>query len=159
MLEHWRVKLRKFKWDDLYAVQALINMIAEDENDPYFYNLEWLHFHLNQQAVNAEQNCFVSTVYGGKIVGYSRIEIGDDPTRITVHAGTHPNMQGIGIGRSLVRLNDFNLLAISPHDKPLIVVRHTATDHQPSADLLACAGYDQTDVNEDNHLMWEKQLR
>lgn len=158
MLDFWRVKHRKFNWDDLYSLQALINMIAEDENDPYFYNLEWLHFVLSQLDVNAEDNCFVATVYGGRIVGYSRIETVENPSYIRVLAGTHPNMQGIGIGRALIAVNDFNLMAKHSGNQPLTVVRQTPPDHAPSIQLLTHAGYKQVDTAEDGKFLWEKQL-
>ena len=112
-LDFWRVTLRKFKWNDLYAVQALINVIAEDEAVPFFYNMEWLHYVLNQPIVDAETNCFVATVYGGKVVGYSRLQATEHSSRKTVIAGTHPKMRDNGIGRSLVTLSDFNMMAIS----------------------------------------------
>jgi len=159
MLEYWRIKLRKFKWDDLYAVQALLNMIAEDEDDPYFYNLEWLHYVLNQSEVNAEENCFVATVYGGKVVGYSRVESGNNPSQVRVFAGTHPNMTGIGVGRALVTVNDFNLLATHPPDTSLTVIRRTPCEQALSASLLTRAGYHQTGTDEDDYLLWEKRLR
>lgn len=159
MLEFWRVKHRKFKWDDLYNVQALINMVAEEEGDPYFYNLEWLYFVLNQPDIKPQKNCFVATVYGGRIVGYSRIEATEDPTRWKAFAGTHPNMQNIGVGRALITVNDLNLMMIHPDDEPLTVIRQSQADHYPSADLLAHAGYHQSDVDAENTIIWEKHLR
>lgn len=153
------MKLRKFKWDDLYAVQALINLIAEDESDPFFYNLEWLHFVLNQAGVDAERNCFIATVYEGRIVGYSRIESSENPSQRKVFAGTHPNFRNIGVGRALIALSDFNLQTIHPPNTPLNIIRRSSS-HNPSANhILTEKGYQQTGSDGNDKLLWKRQLQ
>ncbi len=159
MLDFWRVKHRKFKWDDLYNMQALINMIAENEDDPLFYTLEWLHYELSQPDVNPTENCFVATIYGGRIVGYSRLVAGDDPTYKTVVAGTHPNMHNVGIGRALITVNDFNLMAILPDEQPLTIARTSQINHEPSVKILTYARYEQVGTSDNDTLLWEKQVR
>lgn len=154
----WRFKLRPFKWDDLYTVQALLNIIAEHEQDPYVYSLEWLYFVLEQSGINAECNCFVAMLETNRIIGYSRIESNDDMTQYRVSAGAHPNFEGIGVGQGLIMINDFNLLSIHPPNQPLTIIRQSFRHNTNSSKLLTRLGYRQTSVDDNNHIVWEKHL-
>ena len=154
----WRYRIRPFKWDDLYALQALINVVARHEKDSYYYNLEWLHFVLNQPHVDTGRTCFVAQLDNDRIVGYSRVEASEDVSCRKVFAGVHPKFRAIGVGRALIAANDFNLMSIQPVDTPLTVVRQSPPDNRVCADLLSRRGYVQTLVDDKDYLWWEKQL-
>ena len=155
----WRYKLRPFKWDDLYAIQALTNVIAQHEQDPYLYSLEWLYFVLEQPNVNPERNCFVAILETDRIIGYSRIEASEDRSQVKVFAGTHPDFEGAGIGRGLIAISDFNSLSIQSSNLPLTITRQSSSHNLNSANLLSRMGYTQTVTNENNQQLWEKQMR
>ena len=157
--DYWRFKFRPFKWDDLYNVQALINVIAQDEAIPYHYSLEWLYFVLDQTGVNATQSCFVATLESDRLIGFSRYEVHDDPCRWTVQAGVHPEFKGIGIGRWLIAVNDFNALRHRPQSAPLIVHRQSSPQNPSATALLKYVGYHTVESEDDTVLHWEKQLR
>ena len=144
MPNHWRVMIRPFSWDDLYSLQALINIIAEHDQDEYEYSLEWLHFVLNQADVDATQNCFVATLPSERLIGYSRVEQDEDADCVRVYAGVHPDYRGIGVGRWLVQVNDFNLLSQRPPHQSFTILRPLTTPHYAVEDLLDCAGYEPT---------------
>lgn len=157
--DFWRFKFRPFDWDDLYGVQALINVIAQDEDTPYHYSLEWLYFVLNQDGVNATETCFVATLESDRLVGYSRYDVSDDPCRWIVQAGVHPDFTGIGIGRGLIAVNDFNALLHHPTHTPLIIDRQSSPNHQAAQSLLQHTGYHPVASDDDTVLCWEKALR
>lgn len=157
--QFWRFKLRPFTWDDLYTMQALLNIIAQHEQDPYLYTLEWLYYVLEQPNVNAERNCFVAILETGRLIGYSRIELSDDATQYRVSAGVHPDFSRIGVGQGLIAINDFNLMAIHPANNPFIVRRQSFTHNPKSTKLLKRMGYVQLSADNNHHIMWEKSLR
>ena len=157
--QFWRYKLRPFTWDDLYTVQALLNVISQYEQDPHFYTIEWLYYVLEKPNVNAKRNCFVAILETDRIIGYSRVESKDDLSQWKVSAGVHPEFTGIGIGQGLIRVNDFNLMAIHPSNQPLIVIRQSFTHNKKSIKLLTRMGYKQLSIGEENHVLWEKTLR
>lgn len=157
--DYWRFKFRPFKWDDLYNVQALINVIAQDEAVPFHYSLEWLYFVLNQEGVNATQTCFVATLENDRLIGFSRYEVNDTPCRWTVHSGVHPEFTEIGIGRGLIAVNDFNAQVHRPQQTPLIVCRQSSPQNQSATALLKHIGYHPVESEDDTVLHWEKTLR
>jgi len=139
-------------------MQALLNLIAEHEQDPYVYSLEWLYFVLEQPAVNPERNCFVALLETDRIIGYSRIESSEDDSQRQVLAGVHPDFEGIGVGQGLIAISDFNLLSIHPANKPLTIIRQSFVDNINSTNLLQRMDYRQISTNENQHVLWEKQL-
>jgi hypothetical protein len=155
----WRYKIRPFNWDDLYAVQALINVIAQHEQHPYYYSLEWLYYVLNQPNVNAERNCFVALLETGRVIGYSRVESSNDVTRYKAVAGVHSDFRRVGVGQGLITINDFNLLLTNTSNMALTATRQSSPHNLTTASLLTRMGYTQTIPDENNYLLWEKQLR
>lgn len=155
----WRYKIRPFNWDDLYAVQALINVIAQHEQDPYYYSLEWLYYVLNQPNVNAERNCFVASLETERVIGYSRVDSSDDVTRHKTLAGVHPDFKSVGVGQGLITINDFNLLSTHASNMALTVARQSSPHNPTTSSLLTRMGYTQTTADENNNLLWKKQLR
>ena len=154
----WRYKFRPFKWDDLYGVQALINVISQYDPLPQYYSLEWLHTALSQPEVKAEENCFVATIETDRLVGFSRIEAGCTPTCYMVIAGVHPDFRGMGIGRGLIAISDFNLMANHSGDSSLRVRRQSSPTATSDSSLLAYVGYHRIKSDDDTRLLWEKQL-
>lgn len=156
---HWRVTIRPFKWDDLYAVQGLINQIAQYEDDPNFYTLEWLHFVLSQTGVDAEQNCFVAVLPTDRIIGFSRITQ-ENASSICVYGGVHPDFRGVGAGRWLLTISDLNMLMKLKRDESLRVQRCIFAANYTGWHLLECAGYRlHSRDDETNQLVWQKEIR
>ena len=157
--QFWRFKLRPFKWDDLYTVQALLNVIAEYERDAYLYSLEWLYFILKESHINAERDCFVALLETDRIIGYSRIESSGDASYRRTWAGVHPDFEGIGVGQGLIAISDFNQLSNCATNQSLRIIRQSFSHNINATNLLTRMGYSQTSSEDNNHVFWEKQLR
>lgn len=154
MVNHWRVSIRPFTWDDLYSLQALINIIADHDRDGYTYSLEWLYFVLDKPAVDATKNCFIATLPNDRIIGYSRVEDDAKADCVRVYGGVHPDYRNLGIGRWLIQVNDFNLLSQRPPHQPLTILRPVNTPQPSIKDLLGYAGYQPS---AEAHI-WQKTL-
>lgn len=156
---YWQFRFRPFKWNDLYTVQALINVIASDDNVQLYYSLEWLYFVLNKEDFDATQDCFVATLPTDRIIGFSRVGKDDNSTTHQVFAGVHPDFRGIGIGHGLIRVNDFNIQYRYFDQSTLRIQRQSPSDNGAAIQLLTHAGYQQITSDDDTHLFWEKTFR
>jgi len=117
-----------------------------------------LHFVLSQDKVNATQTSFIATLENDRVVGFSRVELSDNPEQYPVFTGVHPDFKNVGIGRGLIAINDFNMLLRHPNQTPLTVIRQTSPHNSLASRLLTHVGYQQTSADE-QALYWKKTLR
>lgn len=139
--------IRRFRWQDLAAVVAIINQAGTAiGREPE--STEAKIRHQLRRYFDAERDCFVAESDQGSIIGIATMRFLHPPgTGLGVHS-IHPLEHEDQVGRALVRVTDAHLLDTwaneLPPDRPIVSFRDAYATETEKTSMYAAEHYRKT---------------